>query len=131
MRNLSSPAIFVIVLVAFLSSVLLGGVGFAQNLAQELGETQQDVANKKKIIRQLSLKERALHKDLAKIENELSKRAVSYNALQKKKAAFGDMQAIISINAENAKRHTSTKNEEADTINTDIKIADEESKISD
>lgn len=58
-------------------------------------------------------------------------RAGSYNALQKKKAAFGDMQAIIRINAENAKRHSSTKNEETDSINTDIKIADEESKISD
>ena len=58
-------------------------------------------------------------------------RAGSYNALQKKKAAFGDMQAIIRINAENAKRHSSTKKEETDSINTDIKIADEESKISD
>lgn len=86
MRNLSSPAIFVIVLVAFLSSVLLGGVGFAQNLAQELGETQQDVANKKKIIRQLSLKERALHKDLAKIENELGKLEKDLDRQEKKEA---------------------------------------------
>ncbi len=47
--------------------------GFATNLKKELGETYQTVADKKKIIQELTLRERALHKDLAEIEIELGK----------------------------------------------------------
>ncbi len=88
MRKLPSSVFFVIalVLVAFLSLPVWSGGVFAQNLAQELGETKQDVANKKKIIRQLSLKERALHKDLARIENELGKLEADLDLQEKKEA---------------------------------------------
>lgn len=60
-------------------------------------------------------------------------RADSYNALRNRQGAFRDMQVIIRIEEANRRRptnqHDDDKNDE--TLDTDIKIADNQSKVSD
>lgn len=58
-------------------------------------------------------------------------RANSYNVLQNKNGAYRDMQAIIRIEEANKKRGNNQSNKTEDEIDTNTKIAQSQSKISD
>lgn len=58
-------------------------------------------------------------------------RANSYNVLQNKNGAYRDMQAIIRIEEANKKRSNNQSNKTEDEIDTNAKIAQSQSKISD
>ncbi len=58
-------------------------------------------------------------------------RANSYNVLQNKNGAYRDMQAIIRIEEANKKRSNNQSNKTEDEIDTNTKIAQSQSKISD